>query len=63
MPAFVQVLAVDQGQEFWIGEPGISAWVKVRDNDVTSFDVWINGNRRREVKKKRELPAAGRMKR
>jgi hypothetical protein len=36
-----------------VGGTGVS--VKIHDNDVTSFDVWINGQWRREVPKQKGI--------
>ena len=33
--------------------------VKIHDNDVTSFDVWINGSWRHEVKKEKGISGSG----
>ncbi|MGI9087483.1 MAG: hypothetical protein ACR2HH_07065 [Chthoniobacterales bacterium] len=33
--------------------------MKIHDNDVTSFDVWINGSWRREVKKEKGITQSG----
>jgi len=38
---------------------GSSVTVKVHDNDVTSFDVWVNGERRREVPKNKGISHSG----
>jgi hypothetical protein len=38
---------------------GISVRVKIHDNDVTSFDVWINGVWRREVPKQKGITNSG----
>lgn len=34
---------------------GSPVTVKIHDNDVTSFDVWINGSYRREVRKQKGI--------
>lgn len=34
---------------------GSDVTVKIHDNDVTSFDVWINGDRRRQVRKQKGI--------
>lgn len=33
--------------------------VKIHDNDVTSFDVWIDGSWRHEVKKEKGITGSG----
>lgn len=38
---------------------GSAVTLKVHDNDVTSFDVWINGSWRREVKKEKGITQSG----
>ena len=38
---------------------GSSVRVRVHDNDVTSFDVWINGARYRELKKNKGISGSG----
>jgi hypothetical protein len=38
---------------------GVGVRVKIRDNDVTSFDVWINGAWRREVPKQKGITQSG----
>jgi hypothetical protein len=35
--------------------PDVGVTVKIHDNDATSFDVWINGSRRREVTKRKGI--------
>ena len=44
---------LDRWQVVNVGGESVS--VKIHDNDVTSFDVWINGSRRREVKKEKGI--------
>ena len=39
--------------------PGGGVWVKIHDNDVTSFDVWINGSWRHEVRKQKGITHSG----
>jgi hypothetical protein len=47
-PAWQDVIvALDKDTLVNVG--GISVHVRIHENDVTSFDVWINGVRRREV--------------
>lgn len=36
-----------------------SVRVRVRDNDVTSFDIWINGARYRDVQKRKGITHSG----
>ena len=38
---------------------GQSISVRIHDNDTTSFDVWINGARFREVKKQKGISGTG----
>jgi hypothetical protein len=38
---------------------GVGVRVKIHDNDVTSFDVWINGQWRREVPKQKGITQSG----
>jgi hypothetical protein len=51
------VIPLDQYSVVNVGGVGVS--VKIRDNDVTSFDVWINGQWRREVPKQKGIPLSG----
>lgn len=48
-----QHLLLDHWQTVNVG--GYSVSVKIHDNDTTSFDVWINGERRRDVKKEKGI--------
>jgi hypothetical protein len=38
---------------------GVGVSVKIHDNDVTSFDVWINGSHSREVPKQKGITQSG----
>lgn len=38
---------------------GSSVSVKIHDNDTTSFDVWINGDRFRDMKKQKGITGSG----
>jgi hypothetical protein len=46
-----QHVLLDHWQAVNVG--GISVSVKIHDNDTTSFDVWINGEHHRDVKKEK----------
>ncbi|HKP02971.1 MAG TPA: hypothetical protein VJU77_06345 [Chthoniobacterales bacterium] len=46
-------MPLDRWQVVNVGGESVS--VKIHDNDVTSFDLWINGVRRGEVKKEKGL--------
>jgi hypothetical protein len=48
---------LDQWQIVNVG--GEAVRVKIHDNDVTSFDVWINYDFRREVKKEKGITHSG----
>jgi hypothetical protein len=47
------IIPLDQEMIIYVG--GMPLRVKIRDNDVTSFDVWINGSHRREVPKQKGI--------
>lgn len=51
------VIPLDQFTDIHAG--GMSVSVNVHDNDVSSFDVWINGSRRRDVKKNKGITQSG----
>jgi hypothetical protein len=51
------IVPLDQYVMVNVGGVGIS--VKVHDNDVTSFDVWINGSHFREVQKVKGITQSG----
>ncbi|MGI8432242.1 MAG: hypothetical protein ACR2MW_08140, partial [Chthoniobacterales bacterium] len=42
-------------ENYYIPMPGAGVWVKVHDDDVTSFDIWINGARYRDVPKEKGI--------
>jgi hypothetical protein len=46
-------------QDVMVNVGGIGVSVKVHDNDVTSFDVWINGSHYREVRKQKGITQSG----
>ncbi|MEO7723786.1 MAG: hypothetical protein ABIU29_03725 [Chthoniobacterales bacterium] len=46
-------VALDQNQ--YIAMPGGGVWVKVHDNDVTTFDISINGGRWRQIPKQKGI--------
>lgn len=50
-----QDVIIPLDQEMIIYVAGMPLHVKVHDNDVTSFDVWINGLRYREVAKQKGI--------
>lgn len=52
-----QIVELDTYQMLPVGSSVVR--VKIHDNDVTSFDVWINGSWRREVKKEKGITASG----
>jgi hypothetical protein len=47
------IIALDRESIVNVG--GITVTVRIHDNDVTSFDVWINGRRRHEVPKEKGI--------
>ena len=51
------IIALDQQGIVIVG--GNSVSVKIHDNDVTSFDVWIDGSRRRGVRKQKGITQSG----
>jgi hypothetical protein len=51
------IIALDQQGIVNVG--GNSVSVMIHDNDVTSFDVWINGSRRRGVRKQKGITESG----
>jgi hypothetical protein len=51
------IIPLDQYRVVNVGGVGVS--VKVHDNDVTSFDVWINGTPYREVRKQKGITQSG----
>jgi hypothetical protein len=51
------VLPLDQYHTVNVGGVGVS--VKIHDNDVTSFDVWINGQWHRAVPKQKGISHSG----
>lgn len=54
-----QNVPVPLDEEVTISVGGIPVRVMIHDNDVTSFDVWINGLRRREVPKQKGISQSG----
>jgi hypothetical protein len=50
-------VALDRNQ--YIAMPGGGVWVKVHDNDVTSFDISINSGQWREVPKQKGISHSG----
>ncbi len=42
-------------ENYYIPMPGAGVWIKVHDDDVTSFDIWINGARYRDVPKEKGI--------
>jgi hypothetical protein len=51
------IFALDQQGPVIVG--GNSVSVKIHDNDVTSFDVWIDSSRRRAVRKQKGITQSG----
>jgi hypothetical protein len=51
------IIALDQQGIVIVG--GNSVSVKIHDNDVTSFDVWINGSHYRGVRKQKGITQSG----
>ena len=51
------IIALDQQGIVNVG--GNSVSVMIHDNDVTSFDVWLNGSRRRGVRKQKGISQSG----
>jgi hypothetical protein len=54
-----QDIIIPLDQDMTINFSGMSVGVKIHENDVTSFDVWINGLRSREVPKKKGITHSG----
>ena len=54
-----QDVIIPLDQEMIVYVAGMPVHVKIHDNDVTSFDVWINGSRRREVPKQKGITQTG----
>jgi hypothetical protein len=52
-----QHVLLDHWQAVNVG--GMSVSVKIHDNDTTSFDVWINGECHRDVKKQKGITGSG----
>ncbi len=50
---------VPLNENYYISMPGTGVWVKVHDNDVTSFDTWINGAHYRDVQKEKGITHSG----
>ncbi len=46
-------------ENYYIPMPRPGLWLKVHDNDVTSFDIWINGARYRDVPKRKGITHSG----
>ena len=51
------VVPLDQWTAVNVG--GVSVNLKIHDNDVSTFDVWVNGTRRHEVKKEKGISGTG----
>jgi hypothetical protein len=51
------IIELDQYHVVNVGRSPVT--VKIHDNDVTSFDVWINGGYRREVPKQKGITQSG----
>ena len=51
------IIPLDQEKIIYVG--GIPLRVKIHENDVTSFDVWINGSHYREVPKQKGITQSG----
>jgi hypothetical protein len=51
------IIPLDKYSTVNVGGVGVS--VKIHDNDVTSFDVWINGSHSREVPKQKGITQSG----
>lgn len=51
------IIPLDQYSTVNVGV--IAVTLKIHDNDVTSFDVWINGAQRREVPKEKGITQSG----
>jgi hypothetical protein len=51
------IIPLDQEMIIYVG--GLPLHVKIHDNDVTSFDVWINGASYREVPKQKGISQTG----
>lgn len=50
-----QDLIIPLDQQTIVNVGGISVSVKIHDNDVTSFDIWLNGRWHREVPKQKGI--------
>ncbi len=46
-------------QNYYVTMPGGGVWIKIHDNDVTTFDVSINGAWRRNVRKEKGISHSG----
>ena len=54
-----QDVIIPLDEDMIISHGGMSVRVKIHDNDVTSFDVWINGAWHREVPKQKGITHSG----
>jgi hypothetical protein len=54
-----QDVVIPLDREMIITVGGTPVNLKIHDNDVTSFDVWIDGSRRREVPKQKGITQSG----
>ena len=54
-----QDIIIPLDQDMTINFGGMSVGVKIHDNDVTSFDVWINGAWHRQVPKRKGITHSG----
>lgn len=52
-------LVIPLDEERVVSFAGMSVQVKIHDNDVTTFDVWINGRWRHEVRKQKGISHSG----
>jgi len=54
-----QNVVIPLDQYYTVNVGGIGVSVKIHDNDVTSFDVWINGAHYREMPKRKGISQTG----
>jgi SHS2 domain-containing protein len=54
-----QDLIIPLDRQTLVRVSGINLNVMIHDNDVTSFDVWIDGSRRRGVRKQKGITQSG----
>lgn len=48
-------MVVPLDQDVLVRSGDVAVYLKIHDDDVTSFDVWVNGGPRRNVKKEKGI--------